>query len=161
MSILDQLPSIRPLEVKPSNIDSDRPFVIISSRDVTREEIELLESFGRCLVWDSSFVNIPLKEHRFSYCILDIRNKIHRNLLMKENLSQYHTVGLINWWESLDDWHEDSGVENTVRALPPRSAFKQDFDRMLLTRKISKPSCAKSGLRMIAKFFGGWPRDDE
>lgn len=161
MSILDRLPTVIKKEVDVSDVKSDiasseKPFLIIHSREVEQSEKELLKNYGDVLEWDSSFQNIPLKNHKFDYCLLDIYSKDVRMLLMKTDLSLYHTVILSKKWQSEDDFINDVQAENVLRSLPPRQAFKQDFDKLLLSVKIRSPSCAKSFLRVLLKVLTGY-----
>lgn len=160
-SVLDKLPSVIKQMVDESDVksvvdDVDRPFLIVHSRKVEQEEKELLKSYGPVLEWDSSFINIPLSSHKFNYCLLDIHNKDVRMLLMKTDLSQYHVVILSRKWESEDDFHEDVEAENVIRSLPPRQAFVSEFNRLLLAKKIRKPSCGKAVLRLVLKVLSGY-----
>jgi hypothetical protein len=75
---------------------------------------------------------------------------------MKTDLSQYHTIILSKKWQSEDDFIGDVQAENVLRSLPPRQAFKPDFDKLLLSTKIRSPSCAKSFLRLFLKVLTGY-----
>lgn len=161
MSILDRLPSVIKKEIDSSDVksdiqSSDKPFLIIHSRDVEQSEKDLLKTYGVVLEWDSSFQNIPLKSHKFDYCLLDIHSKDVRMLLMKTNLEDYHTVILSSKWQSEDDFIEDIKAENVLRSLPPRQAFKPDFDKLMLSAKIRSPSCSKAFLRLFLKVLTGF-----
>lgn len=161
MSILDKLPSVIKKEIDSSDVKSDivaadKPFLIIHSRDVEPAEKDLLKTYGSVLEWDSSFQNIPLKNHKFDYCLLDIHSKDVRMLLMKTDLTAYHTVILSKKWQSEDDFIDDVKAENVLRSLPPRQAFKPDFDKLLLSAKIRSPSCAKAFLRVFLKVLTGY-----
>lgn len=133
----------------------DRPFLLIHSRDIEADERELLKTYGSVFEWDPSFVNIPLSAHPFDYCLLDIHHKDVRMLLMKTDLTPYHVVIVSRVWESEDDFHEDIQAENVIHSFPPRQAFAAEFNRLLLTPKIRKPSCAKALLRFVLKACSG------
>lgn len=161
-SVLDKLPNVIKQAVDQKDEKSDtihdndiRPFLIIHSRDIELEEIELLKSYGSVFKWDPSFVNIPLSAHHFDYCLLDIHHKDVRMLLMKTDLSPYHIVIVSRIWESEDDFHEDIQAENVIHSFPPRQAFAGEFNRLLLIPKIRKPSCAKAILRFMLKILSG------
>lgn len=141
-------------EEKKSHINStleDRPFLLIHSREIEPEERELLKTYGSVFEWDPSFVNIPLSVHSFRYGLLNLHSKDVRMLLMKTDLSPYHIVIVSRKWESEDDFHEDIQAKNVIHSFPPRQAFAADFNRLLLTPKIRKPSCAKAMLRFLCK----------
>lgn len=164
MSLLDQLPKVIRREVDPSDVKaqapaSDKPFLLCCSRDVEPEELALLKTYGRVLEFHESFRNIPLRSHQFEYALFDLRQKVHRDTLMKEDLSAYHIVCVISLLDSRDDFVHDVKAENCVRTFPDRQAFKSDFDRLLLSAKIRKPSVLKSLVRFLCFLSDGYPRE--
>jgi len=164
MSLLDQLPKVIRKELDPSDVKAqapadDKPFLLCCSRDIEQHELELLKSYGKVLEFHESFRNIPLRSHQFDYAVFDLRLKVHRDTLMKEDLSHYHIVCVISLLDSRDDFVSDLKAENCVRSFPERQAFKSDFDRLLLSAKIRKPSVLKSLLRFLCFLSDGYPRE--
>jgi hypothetical protein len=160
MSILDHLPPVikRELSLEDVKIQDEpkgKPFILACSRLLTPEEQELLKLYGRLLVWDSSFRNIPLKSHKSDYMVFNLMEKVHRDTLAKEDLSDYHVVCVVGLLDSYDDFASDLGAVNLVRTFPARQAFKGEFDRLLLCPKIRKPSLAKTILRFLCGLANG------
>lgn len=139
----------------PDSVVVDRPFLLIHTRDIESDEKELLKTYGHVFEWDPSFVNIPLSAHSFRYGLLNLHHKDVRMLLMKTDLTPYHVVIVSRVWESEDDFHEDIQAENVIHSFPPRQAFAPDFNRLLLTPKIRKPSCVKALVRFVLKGLSG------
>lgn len=161
MSVLDNLPqviNIKPSleDVKSSNENKVKPFIIVYGDKIPSKDIELLKNFGRCLEFHESYINIPLANHKFDYCVVDIREKSHRQMLMKENLENYHIVVICSWFQEDDDFIKDVMAENILHHLPEKLPFKSDFDKLLLSKKIRKPSCSKIVLRVLKKVLSGW-----
>jgi hypothetical protein len=161
MSILDTLPNIIKKNIDESDVASvneevTKPFIVVHSRPLTVEEKELLRSYGTVLDWHPSFQNIPIEKHKFDYLLVDINVKESRLLLMKSDLQEYNVVCLIKRYEIEDDFIEDCQCVNIHKSLPPRQAFKADFDKLLLSPKIRAPSCAKSVLRIFLNLFNGF-----
>lgn len=161
---LDNLPPLKK-NVDLSDVKSsappeqkEKPFILASSRDVSLEELDLLKSYGSCLIWHESFRNIPLSSHKFDYSLFDLRQKTHRDALMKEDLAKYNVVCIVSLFDSFDDFPQDIDAVNCIRTFPARQAFKQDFDRLLVSSKIRKPSLVKSVLRFLCALSDGWPR---
>lgn len=164
MSLLDQLPKVIRKELDPSDVKAqaradDKPFLLCCSRDIEHDELELLKSYGKILIWHESFRNIALRSHQFDYAVFDLRLKVHRDALMKEDLSDYHIVCVISLLDSRDDFVSDLKAASCVRSFPQRQAFGSDFNRLLLSAKIRKPSVAKSLLRFLCFLSEGYPRE--
>jgi len=149
------------VERKPSveSRSDDKPFILVCSRDLKPEEMIDLQGYGKVLVWRDSYLNIPLREHVFDYCLVDIHNKLHRQMLMKEDLKAYHVVCVVGYLDAHDDFIEDTKAENSVRSLPDHQAKKSDFDRLLLANKLKKPNLVKSCLRAFLRVLAGWPKE--
>lgn len=160
MSLLDSLPQVikrdlAPEDVKEIDRGDNKPFLLACSRKLEPAEMELLKSYGKVLVFDNSFRNIPLKQHQFEYALFDLSEKVHRDTLCKEDLSPYHVVCVVGLLDGYDDFPSDLGAENCVRSFPARQAFKSEFDRLILSRKVRKPSKLKSFLRFVCFLSNG------
>jgi hypothetical protein len=142
-------------------------FLLVASRDLDEEEHSLLNLYGKVLKYDNCHVNIPLdqliKQNHANYVIFDVRDKNHRMAISKASVHHdnphVHIIAVVSSWEKLDDFVDDAGCENCLSSLPPKQAFKKDFDTLLLEKKIRKPSCVKNILRLILKAWGGWGKD--
>jgi len=164
MSLLDQLPKVIRKELDSSDVKAqapadDKPFLLCCSRDIEQHELELLKSYDKVFQFHESFRNIPLSSHQFRYGLFDLREKVHRDALQKEDLSRYHVVCVISLLDSRDDFVSDLKAENCVRSFPERQAFRSDFERLLLSAKIRKPSILKSLLRFLCFLSDGYPRE--
>lgn len=137
-------------------------FMLICSRDLEEEELDLLHGYGKILVYDECHVNISLDQLTadIQYIIFDVRKKSHRMAISKEMNNQiYHIVAVIHKWQELDDFIDDANCENCITSFPPKQAFKKDFDKLLLEKKIRKPSCSKNIFRVCFKAINGWQKE--
>jgi hypothetical protein len=147
-----------PLIVQPIKHDH---IIIMITKDLEKEEIDLLKEYGRVIMFDPRvYVNIPIQTLEFNYLIMDLRRREDRYYFQQIDqsvLERYNLVSICHSFEKYDDYHEEVGVENILTKLPDKQAFKADFDRLLLQRKISKPrvvlSCIKSLVRLVK---GDW-----
>jgi hypothetical protein len=155
MSILDNLPAVIPRnELKADDVQSvhggdGKRFILIHSRPLTHEEKELLRSYGEVLEYSPAYTNIPLAKLRFQYLLLDITVKESRVLIQKNSTEDFHVVCLCRWYELHLDFLQELRPENILRHLPARSPFAEDFNRMLLTAKVTSPSCILAVWRLI------------
>jgi len=162
MSILDNLPKVIRKELDQADVKAhaksdEKPFILVVSRDLEQAELDILTSYGKVLVWRPSYVNIPLEQHEFDYCIVDARRKEDRSLLASNALDSYHVVVITHKYLSLDDVASDVGAENIISKLPQHQAFKQTFDRLLISKKVRSPSCLKSLIRFFLSLANGFP----
>jgi len=140
---------------------STEKIIITCTKDLSKEELELLKDYGKVILFDSKvYANVPIESLDFAYMILDIRKREDRYYFQQIGptfLQQAHVVSVCHSFEKFEDFHEELGVENIINKLPEKQAFKADFDRVLLQKKISKPrpaySCIKSLFRVVK---GDW-----
>jgi len=132
-------------------------FLLIISRDLAPDELSLIRLYGNVLEYSDCHINIPLEniinEHKTNYVIFDVRKKRDRVELQKINYScyHYHIVAIVHCWEKEDDFIDDAKCENCLTTLPPKQAFKKDFDKLLLQKKIKQTGCFKNILRTLSK----------
>lgn len=162
MSLLDTLPTMIRKElvqadVHAANASDSKPFLLVCSRDLEQAELDILHSYGKVLVWRPSYMNIPLAQHQFDYCLLDARRKEDRSLLAANSLEAYHVVVITHKYLTFDDLSGDVCAENIIHKLPEHQAFKQTFDRLLISKKVRAPSCVKSVLRFLLSLANGLP----
>jgi len=163
MSLLDTLPKVIRKELAQDDVKAhehkgeNKSFLLVCSRDLEATEMDILQSYGKVLTWRPSYMNIPLAQHEFDYCILDARRKEDRSLLAANPLDPYHVVVITHKYLALDDLAHDVHAENIISKLPAHQAFKATFDRLLISKKVRSPSCAKSVIRFLLSLANGFP----
>tara|TARA_R110000868_G_scaffold409357_1_gene694686 strand:+ start:27 stop:524 length:498 start_codon:yes stop_codon:yes gene_type:complete len=165
MSILDSLPPVIKRELDRSDVkevdvhSNAKPFILACSRKLEPAELELLKSYGKVLVFHHSYVNIPLGQHNFDYGVFDLHEKVHRDTLAKEDLTKYNVVCVVGCLDKHDDFSNDVHAVNCVHTFPQRQAFKSEFDRLLLAKKIRAPSVLKSVWRFLCFLSDGLAKE--
>ena len=150
-----------PLVVPAGKPDPAEKFIIVHSRDIEETDTELLREYGKVIMFDPLvYLNVPIQNLEFDYILLDLRRKEDRHYLQQIDsvvLENFNIVSICYSFEKSEEYHEEIGVENIMTKLPAKQAFKADFDRLLLQKKISKPrpamSLFKSFLRLVK---GDW-----
>ena len=161
MSLLDLLPPVIKRELDRSDVKEvdapkdGKPFILACSRPLELAELDLLKTYGKVLVFHHSYVNIPLSQHQFDYAVFDLHEKVHRDTLAKEDLTLYNVVCVVGRLDTHDDFSDDVHAVNCVRTFPQRQAFKSEFDRLMLSKKIRAPSMLKSVLRFFCALSSG------
>lgn len=145
-----------PLIVPDSKLANGESFIFVITKDLSEEDIGLLRAYGRVILFDPKvYLNVPVQSLQFDYMIVDLRLKEGRHYIQQITQSiidNYNIVSICHSFEKSEDYHQEIGVDNIITKLPDQQAFKEDFDRLLLQKKISKPrsvfSCIKSVLRI-------------
>ncbi len=150
-----------PLVVPSVKKDLVEKFIIVFTKDIEEDELNLLREYGKIIMFDPLvYTNINISSLQFDYLLLDLRRKEDRIYFQQidvDLLDAYNVVSYCYSFEKFDEIHDEVGVVNIMTKFPPRQAFKVDFDRLMVQKKISKPkpalSCFKSLLRMVK---GDW-----
>jgi len=132
-----------------SNERLDKRFVICLSKDLSEDEIALLQYYGRTISYDHDTVNnIDLETVDFSYFLLDLRQQDDRVYLQKMILPNAHKFHLILYKYSFQD---DNGISFSVERseLPKKQVNAQIFNQLLLQKEIESPNCILSLLKAI------------
>jgi hypothetical protein len=138
-----------------------KKFIICVTKDLEQEDIDLLKEYGRVIVFDAKvYLNVNVNLLVFDYLIMDLRNREDRHYFQQIDLSvleTFNVISICHSFEKFDEYHEEVGSNNILTKLPDKQAFKVDFDKLLLQKKITKPrvvlSCIKSLLRLVQ---GDW-----
>jgi hypothetical protein len=136
-------------------------FIFLITRDLEEADVALFKEYGRVITFDYKvYNNVPIQSLPFEYFIIDIREKEGRHYFQQiapEVLAKFNLVSICHSFQKYDDFHEEVGVANIITKLPAKQAFKADFDRLLMQKKLTKPrvflSCIKSVLRLVK---GDW-----
>lgn len=140
-------------------VPDNQAFIIVLSRDISDEELHLLREYGKVVTFDHLvYTNIPIKSIDFDYLLIDLRKSEHRRYLQQIPvllLETYNMISLCHSIQKHEDYHQELGVDNVLSKLPPRQAFKPDFDMLLLQRKISKPNAGVSCIKSVFRLFNG------
>jgi len=148
-----------PLMVPESKPADGEPFLLVHTKDLSESDLELLREYGRVIIFDPRvYLNVPVQSLQFDYMVIDIREREGRHYLqqiIQSEADRYNIVSLCHSFEKTDEYHQEIGVDNIITKLPDKQAFKDDFDRLLLQKKISKPNAAFSCIKSVLRFANG------
>lgn len=148
-----------PLIVPAGKDDPADKFIIVHSKDIEENDLDLLREYGRVIMFDPLvYLNVPIQNLDFDYILLDLRRKEDRHYLQQIDpavLEKFNIVSVCYSFEKLEEFHEEIGAENIMTKFPAKQAFKADFDRLLLQKKISKPRPAMSLFKSLLRLVKG------
>ena len=135
--------------------DSEKRFVIICSRDMSDDDIEVFRQHGKVLKWKKeSFLNIDFEQLDFDFLLIDIREKEARLTLNRQDLTKYNKVAYVYAIQKgTDDFLEEINAVD-LSSIPEHAINTTDFKHQLMTQKITAPSVMKSFLRFVVRCFG-------
>lgn len=132
-------------------------FVIITSKDLTEEDRQAFRNYGKLLEYDYHLVNVDFETLEFDYLVCDIREKSHREALIKHDLTNYQVVCYVNFYEKAEDFvrqiNERNPDANILTSIPKRSINREYFEKSLLEEKLISPSLVKQVLRFVLGCF--------
>ena len=137
----------------------EKKFIFVITKNIDDEQLELLKEYGKVIIFDNNiYNNINVSSIDFEFLILDIREKGDREYLQKiENMDSFYLISICHSFERFEEYHAEMRVNNILTKLPAKQAYKSEFIKLLLQKKISKPSvalsCYKSFIRLVK---GNW-----
>lgn len=152
-------PPSGPLMVPESKPANGEAFLLVHTKDFSEEDLVLLREYGRVIVFDPKvYLNVPVQSLKFDYMLIDLRTREGRHYvqqIIQSEADRYNIVSVCHSFEKSDDYHQEIGVDNIITKLPDQQAFKEDFDLLLLKKKISKPNAAFSCIKSVLRFTNG------
>lgn len=142
----------------------EKTFLILHSREIQKEEIELLKEYGNVFSYESCYANLSIDEiiqsKKIRYFLFNLNEKTHRTILTKELRNQYPVVVMICWYEWMDDFIKDikESSKNMIllRNFPEKQAIRDNFEFYLENEEISEPSCSRTIANFCSHFDRIW-----
>ena len=132
-------------------------FIVITSKDLTEEDRQCFRNHGKLLEYDYHLINVDFETLEFDYLVCDIREKSHREALIKHDLSKYEVVCYVYFYEKAENFvkqiNERNENANVLTSIPKRSINREHFEKMLLEEKLVSPSLMKQVLRYLLGCF--------
>lgn len=160
MSLLDNLKNISPRDIElKSEPEKEERFIIITSKELTKEDKDVFECYGKLTIWDNRFVNLKYEDIEFDYLVVDIRDKTARYNLASQNIEKFNVVMFVSWYEKIEEWIEQiikktNDSANVLTSIPDKCINKEHFNRSLLVEKLTSPSFFKSVAKYVARCLG-------
>ena len=115
-------------------ITNEEKIVICLYKSLDKEELELLQRYGKVVCFNKTHLNLPLERFEFDYFILDLRKEDQRIYFQKYTS---HAKRLL----FRHSYETNNGVpfHNELSSLPKEQALKTDFDFLLFSQPIPSP----------------------
>lgn len=158
MSRLDTLPSVVnrvfqpdvPVEDVPVKAVNDKSILVLCSKTLSQEDMDVFEEYGSVVVWNDKYVNVPLSQiPPFDYLVGDMSSKNFRLTLGRTDLSAYKIVSYVSVLQKVEDFIEQVPCNNVLTSIPHHAINKADFDNQLQNAKLISPSVVKSFFKWV------------
>ena len=127
----------------------DKKIIICIHKDISKNEIDLLYSYGKVLFFEDYHQNIELSLLSFDYLVIDLRNEVHRNyykinLMNHVNNDKYYYVLYKYCFEGNNGLY----YNNEITEFPRRQVDKRNYDKLLLLPNVYEPKWYISLIRL-------------
>lgn len=116
-----------------------KKFILCITKDLKDEDRALFRDYKMVEYDDLIHRNVPVDQIKFDFLVIDLREKGDRYCFMKEvqpRRDLYHIIVYCHGFEADDI---DIPHDNTLSSFPVRQAKREDFEMLLLMKRISKP----------------------
>ena len=130
-----------------------KQFILCITRDLSAEDRALFRDYHLVDYEDDIHRNIPVSQIRFDFLVIDLRQKADRYCFMKEiqpHANQFHIIAYCHAFEA-DDL--EIPHENAFSSFPARQARREDWEMLLLMKRIAKPRWWMSLLSCIFSMY--------
>lgn len=130
-----------------------KKFIFFITKDLTKEDLELFKAYNMVEYEDNLHKNLPIHSFEWDILVFDLRTKSDRYAVTKEVLPYRNLYNIIVYAHSfeLDDLEID--YDNAFAKFPERQASKQDFEKLLLLKRIKKPRWYVSLFSCLASVY--------
>jgi hypothetical protein len=141
------------LEEKVENRNEHLPIILILTKDLKKEDLVLLNSYGKVILYEQCYNNIEVKELDFLYLVLDLRKPDDRVYYQKHIVPIKDNVKEILYYHAFEDIDLDVDVKRTK--LPVKQATLEMFNQLLFQSQLPKPRACLSFLQKCVTFTKG------
>ena len=129
-------------------------FIILHTVEIPSKDLDLLREYGKVCVYDASVESqIPIKDLKFDYLILNLNDKAHRRYYDGNDTTDYNVVVFISFLEQFDAFVDGLEAQNKLTDFPERCHHKEDYDRLLLAKPSDAPNKCLSGINFCSSFL--------
>lgn len=142
-AIIHELPNVLApppaIELDDVKLDHHKKFILCITRDLSKDDKALFRHYELVEYDDQIHKNIKVDAFPWDILVIDLRQKGDRYCAMKEvfpHRAKYHIIVYAHGFE-LDDIDIDH--DNAFSSFPEPQAKKEDFEMLLLMKRIKKP----------------------
>lgn len=128
-------------------------FVLCITRDLSDGDRELFRDYRVVEYDDRLHRNVPVAQLRFDILVIDLREKGDRYCYMKEIQPHREQYSIIVYCHAFEQDDIEFPYDSILSSFPEQQAKKEDFEFLLLQKRISKPRWYMSLLSCIFNLY--------
>ena len=132
-----------------------KKIVIVITKDIPEEDMKVLNGYGKVLEYDNRIhANLPIDTYKWDYLIFDMRESGDRYELMRSVLpykDKYKVIVYSYFFENdvIDE------ADNHLSSFPKIQAKREDYEALLLHKRLSKPRWYVSLFSCLLGIYAG------
>jgi hypothetical protein len=130
-----------------------KKFVLCITKDLKKEDKALFKDYRFVEYEDDIHKNIPIETYAWDFLVLDLRERGDRYCYMKEVAPNKHKYHVIAYGHAFELDEIDIEYDNALSKFPERQAKKEDFEMLLMLKRIKKPKWYVSLFSCILNFY--------
>lgn len=128
------------------------PIVVILTRDIKPEELDLFKSYGKVIQYEPCYNNIDLLQLDFQYLFLDLRKPDDRVYYQKHVAPLKDDVKEVLYHHPFEEY-DDFDVDIKRTKFPQKQATVDMFHQLLFQAQLPKPRACFSFLAKVASYL--------
>ena len=128
------------------------PIVVILTRDIKPEELDLFKSYGKVIQYEPCYNNIDLLQLDFQYLFLDLRKPDDRVYYQKHVAPLKDDVKEVLYHHPFEEY-DDFDVDVKRTKFPQKQATVDMFHQLLFQAQLPKPRACLSFLAKVASYL--------
>ena len=130
-----------------------KKFIFFITKDLSKEDLELFKAYNMVEYEDHLHKNLPIHSFEWDILVFDLREKADRYAVMKEVLPFRNLYNLIVYAHSFELDDLEIEYDNAFAKFPERQASKQEFEKVLLQKRLKKPRWYVSLFSCLASVY--------
>jgi len=133
-----------------------KKIVIVITKDIPEEDMKVLKEYGKVLEYDNRIhANMPIDSYRWDYLIFDVRESGDRYELMRSVIPFKDKYKIIVYSYFFEKDEVIPEADNHLSSFPKIQAKREDYEALLLQKRLSKPRWWVSLFQCILGVYNG------
>lgn len=130
-----------------------KKFILCITKDLKKEDKDLFKDYKLVEYEDDIHKNVPIDSYAWDFLILDLRERSDRYTFMREVAPHKHKYNIIVYCHMFEIEDIDVEYDNALAKFPHKQARREDFEMLLMMKRIKAPKWYVSLFSCILNFY--------